>query len=78
MTEPGIDGVATGNWNIAMIFLIMQKIICPKQKKNCLIWDDITEKINKLWPKIPTERFNEMEGFWSMGRNVYVLLFLHR
>ena len=61
MAEPGIDGVATGNWNMVNELPHHAKNNLPKQKKNWLIDGIIvTEKINKLWPQIPAGRFNEL------------------
>jgi len=69
MTEPGIDGVATGNWNMVNDLPHHAKNNLPKTKKELLErWDGITEKINKRWQQIPAKRFNEMDkafGQWE-------------
>jgi len=69
MTEPGIDGVAKGKWNMVNDLPHHAKNNLPKTKKELLErWDNITEKINKSWQQIPAKRFNEMDkafGQWE-------------
>jgi len=69
MAEPGIDGVATGTWNMVNELPHHAKNNLPKTKKELLErWDSITEKINRLWPAIPPQRFNELDkafGQWE-------------
>ena len=69
MAEPGIEGVVTGNWNIANDLPHHAKNNLPRTKKELLErWDSITEKIDKRWQQIPPERFNEMDkafGQWE-------------
>jgi uncharacterized damage-inducible protein DinB len=69
MGEPGIDGVAIGNWNMVNDLPHHAKNNLPKTKKELLErWDDITEKINKRWQQIPAKRFTEMDkafGQWE-------------
>ncbi len=69
MAEPGIDGIATGNSNTVNDLPHHAKNNWPKTKKELLErWDRVTEKINKLWPQIPSKRFTEMDkafGQWE-------------
>ena len=69
MAEPGMDGVATGNWNTVNELPHHAKNVWPKTKKELLErWDYVTEKINTLWPQIPPQRFNENDkafGQWE-------------
>lgn len=69
MAEPGMDGVATGNWNSVNELPHHGKNVWPKTKKELLErWDHVTEKINRLWPQIPPQRFNENDkafGQWE-------------
>ena len=69
MTEPGIDGIATGNWNTVKDLPHHAKKNWPKTKKELLArWDSVTEKIDRLWPQIPSKRFTEMDtafGQWE-------------
>ena len=69
MAEPGIDGIATGKWFDVDELTHHSKKDLPKTKKELLDrWDSITEKINGIWPKIPLQRFNELDkafGQWE-------------
>ena len=69
MAEPGMDGVVSGNWNSVNELPHHAKNAWPKTKKELLQrWDDVTEKINRLWPQIPPQRFNENDkafGQWE-------------
>lgn len=69
MAEPGMDGVATGNWNTVNQLPHHAKNAWPRTKKELLErWDDVTKKINRLWPQIPPQRFNENDkafGQWE-------------
>src|SRR5262245_19579310 len=53
IAEPLVRGIVTGNWD----HLITHD---ARLKEEILrLWDQGTEKINSLWPQIPTERFQE-------------------
>ena len=69
MAEPGMDGVATRNWNTVNELPHHAKNAWPKTKKELLQrWDDVTEKIDRLWPQVPPQRFNENDkafGQWE-------------
>lgn len=58
MAAPTVEGVASGNWTD------FNKIE-PKSRSEILkLWDESTESMNKLWPTIPAERFQEtMKAF---------------
>jgi uncharacterized damage-inducible protein DinB len=62
MAVPTLKGVITGEWAQAE----------PKAttKAELLrLWDDTTEQVNALWPKIPAARFQEVDtafGQWKM------------
>jgi uncharacterized damage-inducible protein DinB len=66
MTEPGIVGIATGNWGEF-------KEEIPATKKELLAaWDRTTGAINEWWPKIADERFQENDpAFGQWGGPVY-------
>jgi uncharacterized damage-inducible protein DinB len=60
MASPGIDGVLTGKWRIAQELEHHTGVGLPKTKKELLKqWDEVTEKINRLWPQVPAQRFRE-------------------
>ncbi|HTJ51729.1 MAG TPA: DinB family protein [Cyclobacteriaceae bacterium] len=54
MSSPGIDGILTGKWDR------FDYSPAGTTKKELLQqWDEVTEKINTLWPQIPAQRFLE-------------------
>ena len=69
MAEPGMDGIATGNWNTVSELPHHTKKNWPKTKKELLdLWDRVTEKIETLWPQISLKRFTETDkafGQWE-------------
>lgn len=69
MAEPGMDGIATGNWNAVTELPHHAKENWPKTKKQLLDrWDSVTEKIERLWSQITSERFTEIDkafGLWE-------------
>jgi uncharacterized damage-inducible protein DinB len=69
MAEPGIDGILTGEWKSVDQLPHHAKDANPKTKAELLqCWDAATEKIDRLWPKIPVQRFRELDrafGQWE-------------
>ena len=69
MTGPGIEGVATGNWNMVNELPHHAKNNLSKTKKELLErWDRVTEKIDRVWPAVSSQRFNELDnafGQWE-------------
>ena len=69
---PGMEGIVNRTWESFTDFSSNP----PKTKKELLeVWDEATDHINEWWPKIPADRFQEMdkafgqyEGpvFWHM------------
>jgi uncharacterized damage-inducible protein DinB len=56
----GIDGVVSGKWGNALMH--HQQDGRPQTKEALLyLWDELTEKMNRLWPQIPVERFHEVD-----------------
>jgi len=80
MAEPGITGVATGEWKTADELMDHPGKIKPQTKLELLQrWDEITEKINSVWPGIPTQRFGENDiafGQWEGKVYSFVLYFI--
>ena len=59
MAVPGVKGVITGQWDSPGSTFGRQ---APPTKKELLaLWDDTTEQLEKLWPQIPTHRFQEVD-----------------
>ena len=76
MAEPGIDGVATGNWNMVNDLPHHAKNNLPKTKKELLErWDTITEKINKIWPQIPANVLMKWIKLLDNGKDPFIVLF---
>jgi uncharacterized damage-inducible protein DinB len=70
MAEPMVRGIVTGNWDQSI-----NRDPLPK-KEILRLWDDSTEAINTLWPRIPPERFQEtITAFGQYPGRVYDLLF---
>lgn len=69
MAYPGIQGIATGEWREVHELLHHSKKTIPKTKTQLLrLWDEVTEEIDKLWPQIPANRFQERDlafGQWE-------------
>lgn len=77
MAGPGIHGILTGKWkefgNMEDTFGSAK----PKTKAELLqLWDQITEEIDKIWPKIPVQRFQENDIAFGMYEGlIYATLF---
>jgi uncharacterized damage-inducible protein DinB len=69
MPEAGLQGVITGNWVKGEDANKLFAAKAPATKADILrLWDETTEKINELWPKIPAHRFQESDlafGQWE-------------
>lgn len=65
MTEPIARGVATGEWAEFGVDLK------PVQSKAELLrlWDEATEKLNAIWPTIPSHRFDEVDKAFGQWEN---------
>ena len=69
MAEPMVRGVVTGDWDQAI-----GRDPLPKQEI-LRRWDESTEKMNRLWPQIPAQRFQEtITAFGQYPGRVYDLL----
>ncbi|SFW17645.1 DinB family protein [Chitinophaga sancti] len=70
MAVPTLTGIITEKWEK------FKHEEAPVTKQELLdLWDEQTEIINTLWPKIPAERFNDVVlafGQWEMP--VYLLV----
>ncbi len=62
MAAPGVQGIVSGKWQNFGETSESEGIKEPKTKAELLeLWDKVTEKINKLWPQISPERFQEVD-----------------
>ncbi|TWV94358.1 DinB family protein [Chitinophaga pinensis] len=75
MGGPGIDGVLTGKWSTD--FSTYENGRGPKTKAELLtLWDELTEKLNRLWPQIPAARFHEIDlAFGQWEGPIHFILF---
>lgn len=65
MTEPIAHGVATGEWKE-----FGTKLESVTTKAELLrLWDETTEKLNKIWPTIPARRFAEVDKAFGQWEN---------
>jgi uncharacterized damage-inducible protein DinB len=63
MGAPGIRGVVAGRWPA---YNEIEDSIKPTTKQELLrLWDEATEDINTLWPKISAQRFQENDKFFG-------------
>jgi uncharacterized damage-inducible protein DinB len=69
MAVPMVRGVVTGEWD-----QVMNRE--PRSQAEVLqLWDESTQQINELWPRIPIERFQEtIKAFGQYEGRVYDLL----
>lgn len=75
MSAPGIRGIATGKWQTMEDFLPSENY--PKTKKELLLlWDDVTDQINEVWPTISPDRFQQEDiAFGQYKGTIYWILF---
>jgi uncharacterized damage-inducible protein DinB len=75
MAVPGLNGLLTKEWNH---FEELKGDKKPTTKKQLLaIWDEATQQINEIFPKIPASRFSEVDtafGQWE-GTGRYFLFY---
>lgn len=78
MAIPGLSGIITGKWQKAEDMEHYSPAKLAAGKKELLHrWDETTEAINNLWPKIPAGRFQESDlafGQWQ-GQIYWFLLY---
>jgi hypothetical protein len=65
MASAGVEGLATRKWDTE----IYSSIPKPATRAELLrVWDEVTAKIDRLWPEIPPGRFEEIDmafGQWE-------------
>jgi uncharacterized damage-inducible protein DinB len=75
MAAPGIQGIVSGEWQTMEDF---EKAEGKPTTRQALLdlWDKVTERINKLWPQIREERFQERDvAFGQYEGPIYWTLF---
>ncbi|QEC69128.1 damage-inducible protein DinB [Panacibacter ginsenosidivorans] len=80
MAVPGLNGVITGKWEDAYELPHHSGKTKPSTKKELLkVWDEVTAKINALWPQIPAHRFQEHDlafGQWEGPVYFFILYWI--
>lgn len=80
MAAPGIHGLVAGEWKDLDELDHHSPIpAAPTRQEVLQRWDKITETIDRLWPKIAPERFQEVEAaFGQYNQPIYatVLYFI--
>jgi uncharacterized damage-inducible protein DinB len=67
LTNPGIEGLASGEWKEMGNLPHVTGEGMPQTKEELLaIWDETTDKLNRLWPKLSPERFQEATKAFNM------------
>jgi uncharacterized damage-inducible protein DinB len=78
MASAGIRGVATGRWATQDNLLHHSGAQPPTTKADLLrLWDATTEELNTLWPRIPPQRFNEVDTAFGIYEGVIHGLMLY-
>jgi len=61
LANPGIQGVVTGQWKSINELPHYTGVGMPETKEDLLaLWDETTQQINRLWPMLSPERFQEI------------------
>jgi len=67
---PGVEGMATGNWGSSGEWDHSMEKAGIKSKQDLLDkWDEVTEKIDRVWPTIPADRFQEVDIAFGQYEN---------
>ena len=67
MSIPGVYGLATGQWEVPDRPEVNFSMKPPATRAEVLkLWDETTEVINKVWPQITAERFNQTDKAFGM------------
>lgn len=62
MAAPGIQGMLTGEWKTFGELDFSTETSVPRTRAEMLrLWDQVTERIDMLWPQIPLQRFHEVD-----------------
>ncbi|HKO17040.1 MAG TPA: DinB family protein [Gemmatimonadaceae bacterium] len=69
MAVPTLNGVVTGEWKTYAVPTVTTRAEILQ------LWDEATAQIDEMWPRIPAQRFQEVDrafGQWEMP--IYALL----
>ena len=74
MAVPGVTGIATGKWGK---WTDANKVSTKKELLD--LWDKATEEIDRVWPTIPSHRFEEKDvafGQWPGTGTSFLFYFI--
>jgi uncharacterized damage-inducible protein DinB len=67
LTNPGVQGLVTGEWLKMEELPHVSGINMPQTKEDLLaLWDETTNKINRLWAQLEPQRFQETTKAFGM------------
>lgn len=77
IAEPGVEGLASGNWGPSEEWDHSFEKAGIKNKQDLLDkWDEVTEKIDQVWPRISPQRYQETDvAFGQYENKIYASLF---
>ena len=74
MASAGMRGLATREWPV----VYPEDAPAPRTKPELLrLWDQTTDEIEALWPRIPPQRFQEVDKAFGEWEGVVYGLFLY-
>ena len=74
MAEPGIRGIATSKWEK---WADAEKVSTKKELLE--LWDKATEAIDRIWPAVPAERWEQQDvafGQWPGNGTSFIFYFI--
>lgn len=74
MAEPGIRGIPTGQWQK---WADAEKVNTKKELLE--LWDKATEAIDRIWPTVPVERWEQQDvalGQWSGNGTSFIFYYI--
>ena len=78
MASAGIRGIASGDWATGTELMHHSGAPVPATREDILrLWDETTSLIDSLWPRIPPERFQEVDTAFGLYEGVISGLLLY-
>ena len=76
MASAGVRGIATGKWDSGSDLLHHSGTPAPATREALLrLWDETTKEIDSHWPRIPPQRFLEVDTAFGAYEGVIFGLF---
>jgi len=78
LANPGIEGLVTNEWKEMGELPHVNGVGMPENKEELLaLWDETTDKLNRLWPQLSAERFGETTKAFGMYENTVMSTILY-